>query len=395
VESAELSVDPELAFEQSSNAYGKALVATVTGHSLAKLYSEHSDRLFDRNVRLFLGAKKGSVNAGIFETLGDEHERARFWAYNNGINIVCDRFQLDKVTGMLTLENFSIVNGCQTTVALAKNAEKLSDQVQVLIKIVCPPEVVIDPIIRYTNSQNQIKVWDILSQDRIQRRLQKEFSSLQKPHYYVLRRGELSRFTRDEKVKYRDNGRIRTIKHDLLAQYLAAFSGNPWAAYREKSLLFTKYYDQVFTANLRVEEALFVWLAGELTTEEVHGAIRDAVTQSREDRVKILKRGGRLFALGCFGLIAKLRNSSDFLRSITEDRVISKRAKERLRKYAKISTLWYADAARDLIQLTSNEIGILIRSKEYFEKIGDRLRSIYETASVNAEWLKGALPMLF
>jgi hypothetical protein len=75
--------------------------------------------------------------------------------------------------------------------------------------------------------------------------------------------------------------------------------------------------------------------------------------------------------------------------------ITSKRATERLSKYAKIATLWYADAARDLIQLTNSEVGILIRSKDYFDKIRDRIKSLYETAAVNAEWLKGALPVLF
>ena len=42
---------------------------TVPASELVRLYKEYEDRLFDRNVRLFLGAKKGSVNAGIAETL--------------------------------------------------------------------------------------------------------------------------------------------------------------------------------------------------------------------------------------------------------------------------------------------------------------------------------------
>jgi hypothetical protein len=392
---ATLSVDPAYAFEQSSGVYGKALVATVSGESLAELYENHGEQLFDRNVRLFLGVRKGSVNAGIFETLSDLSERERFWAYNNGITLVCDRFEFDKDTSILELENFSIVNGCQTTVALARNSENLTDEVQVLMKVLRPPETLIDPIIRYTNSQNQMKVWDILSQDRVQRRLQNEFSKLTKPYYYVLRKGELPVLSKEEKKKYRDDGKMRTIKHDILAQYLAAFSGNPWAAYREKSLLFTKYYDQVFPPELRVEEALFVWLAGELITGEVHKAMREAADEKREDRVKTLKRGGRLFALGCFGLIADLRNSPDFRRSITEERIVSKRAQQRLSKYARIATLWYADAARDLIQLTDKELGLLIRSKDYFANIGDRIRSQYAIVSVNVDWLEGALPKLF
>jgi hypothetical protein len=394
VPKATLSIDPALNYPQSG-AYGKALVATIPGESLANLYAAHGDRLFDRDVRLFLGAQKGSINAGILDTLTDKSERERFWAYNNGVTIVCDSFEVDPSTRTLELRNFSIVNGCQTTVSLAQNAQSLNEHVQVLLKIVSPPEAVIDPIIRYTNSQNQIKIWDIFAQDRNQRRLQRAFGELKKPYFYILRRGE--RLSTEQRKKFRNNGArtLRTIKHDQLAQFLAAFKGNPWAAYREKSLLFTKYYEDVFPGTLRAEEALFIWLAGEKTTSAVHTAIRDASAQQREERVKILKRGGLLFALGCFGLIANMRNSSDFLRSIEEERITSKTAADRLSKYAKMATIAYADAARNLIESTGTEIGILVRSKDYFQKISDRIKSQYETWTVNPDWLKGALPKLF
>src|SRR5205814_990914 len=63
--------------------FGEALVATVPATELVRLYNAYEDRLFDRNVRLFLGSKKGSVNAVIAETL-KSNERTNFWAYNNG-----------------------------------------------------------------------------------------------------------------------------------------------------------------------------------------------------------------------------------------------------------------------------------------------------------------------
>jgi hypothetical protein len=42
--------------------YGTSLVATLPGTELARLYEDHGDRLFDRNVRLYLG-ERSSVNA--------------------------------------------------------------------------------------------------------------------------------------------------------------------------------------------------------------------------------------------------------------------------------------------------------------------------------------------
>src|SRR5207248_8966754 len=76
-------------FEESGD-YGEAIVATLDGLQLRYLYEKHGDRLFDRNVRLFLGVRKGGVNAGIQETLNSVTERKNFWAYNNGIMFICD-----------------------------------------------------------------------------------------------------------------------------------------------------------------------------------------------------------------------------------------------------------------------------------------------------------------
>jgi hypothetical protein len=56
---------------EHDGAFGKSLVASIPGSSLKKLYAEHGNRLFDQNVRLFLGTRKGSVNAGIRDTLDD------------------------------------------------------------------------------------------------------------------------------------------------------------------------------------------------------------------------------------------------------------------------------------------------------------------------------------
>ncbi len=108
---------------QESGAYGEAIVSTIDGEQLRRLYQEHGDRLFDRNVRLFLGARKGGVNAGIQETLESPTERRNFWAYNNGLTFICDDFTPPS-DGKMTLHNFSIVNGCQTTVSLANATQR-------------------------------------------------------------------------------------------------------------------------------------------------------------------------------------------------------------------------------------------------------------------------------
>ena len=401
IESAEMIVSRDA--YQVKGSFGTGLVTSVGASQLASLYEEFGDDLFARNVRAWLGARKGSVNAGIIDTLESAKERGNFWAYNNGITVVCDDYTHDPETGVLRLSNFSIVNGCQTTVALARTQETWDVQEPlVLARIICPPEGIIDSVIRFTNSQNLIRRWDLVAQEPTQIRLQSEFQHLNDPIYYVRRRGDWRSLSAQEKRKYRDgeSGPMRRIEHDLLGQYLAAFKGRAVVAYKNKAFLFDRFYEETFPADLRVEEALFVWRAGEVTQELVREEIRKEtkkVEQGQRERQKyvlMLKRGGRFYALGVFGHVAGLRNGPDYLRSINEDRTTSKAATDRIEHYARISIPWYKQAVDDLLQISGTELYVLIRQEDFFERVAERVANMYEMWSVDRGWLDSTLPRL-
>jgi len=386
-----------------SGAFGTAMVASLPASELSRLYQEFGDQLFARNVRGWLGARKGSVNAAILGTLESDRERPNFWAYNNGITIVCDDYILDPSSPALTLSNFSIVNGCQTTVAVARSGALAEDvSVAVLARIISPPESMIDSIIRYTNSQNLIRRWDLASQDPVQRRLKREFADLKDPVFYAVRRGDWRSLAPADKAKFKAaSDGARTVKHDLLAQYLAAYRGMAVVAYKNKAFLFERHYDQTFPPDMRVEEALFIWKAGESTQSLVREDIRkeaERVSQGEKDREKyilMLKRGGRFYALAVFGLVARLRNGSDYLRSITEERATSNAASDRIQKYARVSIQWYKQAVDDLLQISGSDLSVLTRERDFFERVAERTTNTYEAMSVSEEWMKGALPRLF
>lgn len=401
IEKAEIMVDQKVL--EVAGTFGKGLVTSVRGSQLANLYNSYGDQLFARNIRGWLGSRRGSVNAGIIGTVENKKDRGNFWAYNNGITIVCDDYSHNPDTGLLTLTNFSIVNGCQTTVALHRsNKTSITDDVFLLTRVISPPDSSIDQIIQFTNSQNLIRRWDLVSQDRTQLRLQKQFSELTNPIYYVLRRGDWSSLDPSEKAKYRaSGGATRIIKHDLLAQYLASFKGLAVVAYKNKAFLFDKFYEQTFPADLRIEEALFTWTAAECVQQLVREEIKKEAElvqkgdKKREKYVLMLKRGGRFYSLAVLGLVSFLRNGPDYLRSINEERIVSNQANVRLQKYAILSIQFYKQAVDDLIQITGMDLSVLIRTKDFFDKIGDRVKNSYATLSVNKEWLKGALPKLF
>lgn len=216
---------------EESGAYGKAIVTTIDGTQLSALYQAHGDQLFDRNVRLFLGVRKGGVNAGIQNTLVSASDRKNFWAYNNGITFICDDFDPPR-RGQMVLRNFSIVNGCQTTVSLANASPEALEDIRVPVRFIRASEKVIDAVITYNNSQNPIRLWDLNSQNKLQKKLKRQIAEPPQPFFYALRKCEIQKLTPAEREKFKRDGKIQQIPHDLAAQFLAAFRGLPAIGYK-------------------------------------------------------------------------------------------------------------------------------------------------------------------
>lgn len=370
-------------FSKIKGHFGEALATTVPCSEIVRLYKTHGDKLFDRNVRLFLGAHKGSVNAGIASTIRDSKDRANFWAYNNGLTIICDEFK--QKDDIVTADNFSIVNGCQTAVSLAEN-NGVASEMFVLVRFIAAAAEIVDDIIRYTNSQNPIRAWDIASQKKTQGRLKKEFARLKKPYIYLTRRGDKPI---GELKQYREDGKLRKIQIDILGQYTSAFRGQPVLAYKHKSFIFSKHHDEIFPPDIKIEETLFVWICGELCKE----TILEKIKSSPED-ARILKKGGTLFTLAVVSEILKTRNGANYLSNLHEDQISGNKAKDRFRKYANYAAMLYLQAVRDEEEIQRDELPTLIRQKEFFDKVKVRCKRQYDKDALNEDWLKGVLPSL-
>lgn len=368
-----------------TGSFGKAYVASIPAQEIVRLYEKYEERLFDRNVRLFLGVRKGSVNAGIAETLNDNTERGNFWAYNNGMTFVCDDFTPG--TKVVHLKNFSIANGCQTAVSLAQGPKAKLGDVSVLARFIAASTATVDDVIRFTNSQNPIRTWDIASQDKTQRRLKTEFSRLSKPYIYLTRRG--SRPKVDLK-QYRQDGKLRQIRIDVVGQYAAAFRGHPVLAYKYKALIFSKDHDTVFPPDVRVEEVLFQWTCGEICRD----VVKDRIATLNTNEARIVKKGGTLFLLAVMSRILSSRNGATYLKKLTETTITSKGASARLQKYSEYAMDKYVQAVLDQADIEKQELTTLVRSREFYEKVIGRIERAYSTEARAARWLAEALPKI-
>jgi hypothetical protein len=146
----------------------ESYLLVMPGTLVADLYDQYGERLLEQNVRTFLQFR-GKVNKGIRNTIQNEPEM--FFAYNNGLTTTAEHVETDEGRNrLLSVTNFQIVNGGQTTASIfttsKKNKAKLSN-VHVQVKLTVIPsekaELVVPRISEYANTQNKVSAADFFS----------------------------------------------------------------------------------------------------------------------------------------------------------------------------------------------------------------------------------------
>ena len=186
-------------------------VVILSGRDLIKLRQEHRYQLFNRNIRYFLG-KNNIVNREIIKTAKETPEI--FYCYNNGITITCSQCRING-NNKLKLIYPQIINGAQTVNSLYEAfndmvfkiqkgrtpQDKQEAEWQILtyfekIKILC--RIVTSTkgedtnfatnLTKFTNSQNDVKVFDFCANRPEQIEIQKKLADL--GFFYERKRGE-------------------------------------------------------------------------------------------------------------------------------------------------------------------------------------------------------------
>lgn len=163
--------------------YMRVLVGRVSVHEIQRLFNEHGDRLLERNIRRYLGLHTNRVNSAIHATLIDPGKSENFYFYNNGITVVCDKFDYNafqKSDYKVQLKNMQVINGGQTckTIQEALSAAldgRVGESAYVMIRIYQLAEGhkdFVNDITYATNSQNPVDLRDLHSNDALQRALE-------------------------------------------------------------------------------------------------------------------------------------------------------------------------------------------------------------------------------
>ena len=236
----------------------KSIVCSISGYELAslnyKFYNTKLGRniLFGQNLRESLGPKKNKTYNGIKDTIIKCPEH--FWYYNNGITIIAEGVTIKEKSNGITsiiLDNFSIVNGAQTTSSLGyflqesqKNQQK--DHIESLKKVFVLTRIlkVKDEDMRreiaiYNNTQNPITNRDMVANRMEQKLLYNRLITGSPSIYMEIRRGSQRPSHINRKYKH------RITKNEDLAQIAySSFKLSPFTAKDKRNALFSNNYAQ-------------------------------------------------------------------------------------------------------------------------------------------------------
>lgn len=332
----------------------KSLLCNFNGYDLASLNNQYASSLAGRNILYGQNLReslnnKSKTYESMFDTINKEPDLFLF--YNNGITILCSDVDAISSKGKenITLKNFSIINGAQTTSTLGdylKEANANNDvskieklkKVFVLTKIyeinstLKEHEKIGENIRIFTNTQTPLSNRDMVSirheQIRVQRRFIEEFKA---PNIFIaIKNGE-------KPMDYPQFLPYQIITNERLAQL--CFAGplmDPFIAKDKRSKLFhvelqdsvtlNTLYHRIFDtkegilfkmSNIELDELLFIYKLHEDTKkfhkQKLHNQIvkltqdpttNDIDKNSREIRVEQVKRFSEISAVFIFHNIA-------------------------------------------------------------------------------------------
>lgn len=233
-------------FEINDDQYSGKIVSCSALEFMQFFKNSGEKKLLSSNVRYQL--KNSSINKEIQSSF--TNDPLRFCYLNNGITILCDKYEINPTGSTLTnivLENPNIVNGGQTISTLyniySSKFNEYKDHfsnAKLLIRIYKAPTEYLLKIAQATNSQNPISVKDLKANDIGQ----------EKAKSFLAQHG-IGLLTKvGEEITFYDD----TITNEYILQiYASLYSDEPAKAKTSKASIFKKYYDLVFTDNISDE----------------------------------------------------------------------------------------------------------------------------------------------
>lgn len=249
----------------------ETIVTSIVANSLKPIIEEKKELILALNVRYYKG--ENDINSKIKKEYS-KGKKSNFWILNNGIYAVCEHFEVDG--DKLTIKNFQIVNGGQTTKTLTRIVNDLSDEVQILMRLTKIQDktriskISMDIAVA-SNSQNAISARDLHSGDRIQNKIYSNLDAV--GIFYDKKDGEWATVN---KKKYRNpfgNSPMHLKIHniDLGVAYLSFYLQVPISTVGRHKLVFSEIYcDQIFNMDVNEDDQFYKLMLAHRISERVN-----------------------------------------------------------------------------------------------------------------------------
>lgn len=153
-----------------------------------KIIIDENDNIkavFDDNIRDYLDTLSNPVNTDMQEVLNSDNN-IYFTLMNNGVTVVCE--DIIGPSDNITLKNYQIVNGCQTSHVLFHNRHLNLDNLDIPIKIISTNDHDIkSDITRATNNQTSVSIEELEALTVYQKRLEDYYIAMGNKVFYERR----------------------------------------------------------------------------------------------------------------------------------------------------------------------------------------------------------------
>lgn len=274
------SISREIKFEKlitlpTIDGVSASYLGVLPVHEFLKLLSDDSGNIiksvFVDNVRDFQG--ENPVNLDIAKTIKDGFFD-QFVLRNNGITIVARNIRV--TSNQYVLEDYQIVNGCQTSHVIFAHQNEITGDLFVPVKLIhTVSEDVAQSVIKSTNKQTNVEENDLLALTQFQRDLEDFYNGVQGDgKLFYERRGK--QFANAPSI---EKGRIVTIGNQLKC-YASMFLELPNQASRYQGTLLKTVNDRVFQREHKPEP----YFLAALTAYRFEVAMRRLANEERDIR---------------------------------------------------------------------------------------------------------------
>ncbi|MBI2584621.1 MAG: AIPR family protein [Rhodospirillales bacterium] len=228
---------------------GQAYLGFVPAKEFVEIIKDDSGddilgSIFDENVRDW--QDYNVVNKEISSTLGSDR-RGRFVLMNNGVTLIAKNVRA--VGSRFTIEDFQIVNGCQTShVVFDKRNSDLSNVSIPLRLIETQDDDVKEAVVRATNRQTELKPEQLYALTDFAKKLESYFGAVPEERrlFYERRDCQYDRFPEVEKTRI-------VMPQGLIRAFAAMFLDEPTRVTRQYKAIRDLVGQSIFKEGHRLE----------------------------------------------------------------------------------------------------------------------------------------------